>query len=150
MENIFNGQDKDEIVGRIEQLTQSTPALWGQMNVSQMLAHCCEGLKMTTGEIAPKRVSFPINILGKLLKNTVLGKGEFRKNSPTAAELKIGDTPDFEKEKARLIAEVNKLCTIGAAGIKQEVHPFFGKMTQMEWGRLNYKHLDHHLKQFGA
>ena len=151
MKSIFNDTDKNELLRRIEQLSPTNPALWGKMNVSQMLTHCVEGIKLPTGEVKPKRVSFPINVLGKLLKNKiVLGEGVLRKNSPTAPELTISDTKDFEKEKARLMAAVNGLHSMGEGGIKQEVHPFFGKMTQKEWGILNYKHLDHHLRQFGA
>ena len=150
MKSIFNDQDKNELLGRIEQLSPANPALWGKMNVSQMLTHCIEGIKMPTGEVNPKRVPFPINILGKLLKNKILGGGDLRKNAPTAPELTITDTKDFEKEKVRLIAAVNALYAMGEAGIQQEVHPFFGKMTQKEWGILNYKHLDHHLRQFGG
>ena len=150
MNSIFNDQDKNELLKRIEKLSPASPAVWGKMNVSQMLTHCVEGIKLPTGEIKSRRVPFPINILGKLLKSKILEGGDLRKNSPTAPELKISDTKDFEKEKVRLIAAVNELYARGEAGIKQEVHPFFGKMTQKEWGILNYKHLDHHLRQFGA
>lgn len=151
MKSIFNDQDKNEIVKRIETLSPSSPALWGKMNVNQMLTHCIVGLKMPTGEIRPKKVPFPINILGRLLKNKiVMSEGELRKNSPTAPELTITDTKEFDKEKTTLIATVNALYGRGEGGIQQEVHPFFGKMTQKEWGILNYKHLDHHLRQFGA
>lgn len=150
MNSIFNHHDKSELLGRIEKLSSAHHAVWGKMNVSQMLTHCSEGLKMATGTLKPRRVSFPINVLGKLLKNKVLGAGEFRWNSPTAPELTITDTRDFEQEKERLIAAVNELYAIGEAGIKEETHPFFGKMKQKEWGILNYKHLDHHLRQFGV
>jgi len=27
---------------------------------------------------------------------------------------------------------------------------FFGKLSGKEWGELMYKHIDHHLRQFGA
>ena len=29
-------------------------------------------------------------------------------------------------------------------------HPFFGRLTPAEWAIQQYKHLDHHLRQFGA
>ena len=150
MKSIFNAGDKNEILGRIEQLPSTNTALWGKMNVSQMLSHCIEGLKMPTGEIRPSRVPFPVSIIGRLLKNKILAAGELRKNAPTAPELTIGDTKDFEKEKVNLMAAVNNLHSLGEAGIREEIHPFFGKMTQKEWGILNYQHLDHHLRQFGG
>ena len=150
MKSIFNEADNIEILNRISLLTSSSTPVWGKMNVSQMLAHCSEGLKMATGELTPKRVPFPISILGKLLKNTALGNTDFRKNSPTAAELTIANSKDFAKEKERLSAAVKSLYALGEQGIQEEIHPFFGKLTQKEWGILNYKHLDHHLRQFGG
>jgi hypothetical protein len=150
MKNIFNEADRNEILQRIEKLTPTTQALWGKMNVAQMLAHCANGAKMPTGEIKTTRAPFPFNILGKLLKSKILAEGPLRRNSPTAQELKIVDPKDFDKEKANFIAAVKKLGQLGEQGIKDEIHPFFGKMTAKEWGRVNYKHADHHLSQFGA
>ncbi len=28
-------------------------------------------------------------------------------------------------------------------------HPVFGRLSVDDWGRLSWKHLDHHLRQFG-
>ena len=149
MKNIFNEADNKEILQRIEKLTPETKALWGTMNVAQMLAHCARGAKMPTGEIKPKRAPFPFSLLGKLLKNKILADGPLRKNSPTAPELKIVDPKEFEAEKANFIAQVKKLAQ-GEQAVKADAHPFFGKLTAKEWGRINYKHADHHLSQFGV
>ncbi len=150
MSSIFNEQDKKELLKRIEKLSPANPSLWGKMSVSQMLTHNTKGIKMTSGELKPRRVPFPVNIIGRLIKNRVLAAGDLRKNAPTAPELTISDTRDFEQEKVKLIAAVNDVYTMGKTGIKPDLHPFFGKMTQKEWGILTYKHLDHHLRQFGA
>jgi hypothetical protein len=152
MKNIFNEADKNEILQRVEKLTPGTKALWGTMNVSQMLAHCANAAKLPTEEIKAKRVGFPINIIGSLLKSRILGEGPLRRNSPTAGEIKvsISDLKDFEKEKAEFIAAVKKLSEGGEKVASASQHPFFGKMTAKEWGRINYKHADHHLSQFGV
>ena len=150
MKNIFNKTDGNEILERIEKLTPESKALWGTMNVSQMMAHCASAAKMPTGEVAPKRVGFPISLIGKMLKSKILRAPTFRKNSPTAPEIKITDTRDFEKEKANFKAAVKKLVENGESIAKASHHPFFGKMTPSEWGRINYLHADHHLSQFGA
>ncbi|MDZ4803510.1 MAG: DUF1569 domain-containing protein [Candidatus Eisenbacteria bacterium] len=31
-----------------------------------------------------------------------------------------------------------------------EPNPIFGNLSVDEWGKLSWKHLDHHLRQFGA
>jgi hypothetical protein len=147
MKNIFNEADKNEILQRVEKLTPESKPLWGTMNVAQMLAHGAHAAKLPTGEVAAKRAGFPINVIGSLLKNKILNSPEFRKNSPTSPEIKITDPRDFEKEKANFIAAIKKLDEKVATAPK---HPFFGKMTATEWGRINYIHADHHLKQFGV
>lgn len=150
MKNIFNEADKNEILQRVEKLTPESKPLWGTMNVAQMLAHCTNATKLPTGEIAAKRVGFPINVLGSLLKSKILGEGPLRRNSPTAPEIKVTDSKEFEKEKAHFISALKKLSEGGEKIATAPKHPFFGKVTAAEWGRINYKHADHHLSQFGV
>ena len=38
----------------------------------------------------------------------------------------------------------------GPAAVANKTHPFFGTMTDDEWGKLHYVHLDHHFAQFGV
>ncbi|HPS65052.1 MAG TPA: DUF1569 domain-containing protein [Ignavibacteria bacterium] len=149
METLFSNQDVDEIIRRINTLTQDSKAQWGKMNVSRMLAHCTVGLKMTTGEIKCKG-NFFMQLIGRMLKNKIIYKSEFRKNSPTAKEFIITDSDSFEEEKNALIAYLKKFPEQGKNIVSSEPHPFFGKLTAEEYDRLQYKHLDHHLRQFGA
>ena len=149
MKTIFNEADKNEIISRIEKLTPETQHVWGKMNVGQMLAHCAAGAQMPTGDLIVK--SSPVAFIGQFFKNAIINNEKpLRKGSPTAPELTMVDQKEFEKEKAAFIAAVNKLYTGGENGIKTEKHAFFGKMTPKEWGILNYKHADHHLRQFGV
>lgn len=150
MKNIFNKADGNEILERIEKLTPESKALWGKMNVSQMLAHAARAAKLPTGEMPTKRVGFPISILGSMLKSKILKSPSFRKNSPTAPEIKITDARDFQKEKENFKTAVKKLVDNGETIAKATHHPFFGKMSPSEWGRINYLHADHHLSQFGV
>ena len=149
MKTIFNEADKNEIISRIEKLTPETQHVWGKMNVGQMLAHCALGAEWPTGSVVIK--SSPIAFIGQFFKKSLIHSDkQFGKNSPTAPELTMVDQKDFEKEKAAFIAAINKLNAGGEKGIKTEKHAFFGKMTPEEWGILNYKHADHHLRQFGV
>lgn len=149
MKNIFNEADRNEILQRVEKLTPETKPLWGTMNVSQMLAHMAKGAKMPTGETKTARAPFPFSLLGMLLKNKILQGGPLRRNSPTAKELKITDTREFQVEKTNFINAIKKLGEGEKVAIAP-THPFFGKMTAKEWGRINYQHADHHLSQFGV
>jgi hypothetical protein len=73
-----------------------------------------------------------------------------RKNSPTAKSLVVSDERDLDKERERLTALIDKFVAGGAGSCTKNPHSFFGKMTPEQWAILMYKHLDHHLSQFGV
>ncbi len=132
-------------------LSQSHQRQWGKMNPAQMLAHCSLGLEMAAGEIRPPRALVG-RILGPVIKPMALRDEEpMRRNSPTAKELlAFGEDPDFETERKRLSGLIDRFAAAGAAGCTSHPHAFFGSLTPDEWAILMYKHLDHHLRQFGA
>ena len=89
-------------------------------------------------------------LFGKMAKKSFIKNAEIKKNLPTAPEFKIIDVSDFEKERTVLLDLVAKFGRLGQAVIANKTHPFFGTMDDEEWGILQYKHLDHHLKQFNV
>ncbi len=146
MENIFVKEDNQELLERLEKLTPKSRPLWGKMNVCQMVSHCQKPLDVADGSLKLKR-SFLGMIFGKMAKNNFL-KNNIKKNLPTHPSFKVEDTPDFETEWGTLISLVKKFGEKGPEVIATKQHPLFGEMTEEEWGILQYKHLDHHLKQF--
>lgn len=72
------------------------------------------------------------------------------KNSPTFPAFVVTGTGDVEYQKKQLISLIKKYETRDKASLEGTVHPFFGKMTAQQIGILDYKHLDHHLRQFGV
>ena len=118
------------------------------MNCAQMIAHCRLGIQSPLGEIKITPPPFPFNYLGSLFKSQATSKGIFAKNAPTAKELKIVDGREFEKEKKELITYINKINANQT--IKSLRHVFYGNMTAEQWGMFMYKHLNHHLTQFGV
>ena len=149
MKTIFNPSEQEDIRKRLEKLTPETKALWGKMNVSQMLAHCSGAMQMPTGDIAVKPSPLLVRVIGKLIRDIAINEKPFTKNNPTAPELKITDPKEFTAEKEKFLKALEKISK-GESVIKREKHPFFGKLLPNEWGRLNYKHTDHHFKQFGV
>ncbi len=79
----------------------------------------------------------------------MLHNGTFTKNLPTAKDFIVTDERNFEKEKRQLIDMIKRFTSTADPHIVQQ-HPFFGKMSGNEWAVLAYKHLDHHLRQFGV
>ena len=149
MKSLFNKEDNQEIVDRINTLSDSTPAQWGKMNVSQMLAHCQSPLKVAFGELKLKRGLIGI-LFGNIAKKKLAGETPFQRNLPTDKNFLVKDNRKFDEEKQKLIHLVRKFTTEGPSGLSKEPHPFFGKLTNGEWDNLMWKHLDHHLKQFGV
>lgn len=150
MKSLFNSNDNQEIVDRISSLTPSTQSQWGKMNISQMCAHCQAPLNVAYGDLKLKRGLMGI-LFGSMIKKK-MSKDEkpFDKNLPTDKAFIVVDIREFESEKNKLIDLVKKFEKVGPDGITKEAHPFFGKMTDREWDILQWKHLDHHMRQFGV
>ena len=148
MKSLFEPATKAEVLKRIETMTPQAQRQWGKMDQAQVLAHCCAGLEMAMGIINPKRV-FIGRLIGPLFRKKYSDEKPFDKESPTSEELKMtGRTPDFQKEKQRLIELVKKFSDGGEAIVTKNPHPFFGPLKPLEWGIGMYKHIDHHLRQF--
>ena len=72
------------------------------------------------------------------------------RNTPTSPLLVTADDRDLAAERQRLQALVQRFAAGGPAGCTSHPHTFFGRLTPEEWAVLMYKHVDHHLRQFGA
>ncbi len=147
MKSLFEKPAADEILNRIEALTAQTQRQWGKMDVTQMLAHCSAGLDMAAGRNVPPR-SLIGRVIGSFMKDLYSNDKPFDKDSPTS--LKIGTDLDFAKEKQHLKETVINFSQNGLTTATSQPHPFFGKLTPEGWGKGMYKHIDHHLKQFGV
>jgi hypothetical protein len=90
-------------------------------------------------------------MIGRIVKPMALGNDKpMRRNSPTARSLIVDDARPLETERTRLNELIGRFVAGGAVACTTEPHPFFGKLTPEEWAILTYKHLDHHLRQFGV
>jgi Protein of unknown function (DUF1569) len=149
-QNIFNEQDYAIILQRIVNITESSTKQWGTMNVAEMLVHCNLQLKLALHEIEGTKHE------GSFILRTGFGRWmglygpRWKKGTTTPTQmnvlqqkLPIGKV-DAEKETL-----LNYLKVILTKDAFQE-HPIFGKLNKKDWGRLIWKHLDHHLRQFGA
>ena len=148
--NIFKKDVSDAIVQRINQLTSTTQANWGKMSVAQMLAHCCVTYEMVYEDKHPKPNFFMGLILKMFVKKTVTNEVPYKHNSQTAPQFIIKETKNFDAEKARLIAFINKTQQFGENHFDGKESNSFGNLNKTEWNNMFYKHLDHHLRQFGV
>lgn len=148
MPSILNDSDRATICGRVRALSASSTRRWGKMSVTEMLQHLRLSAHMAVGELEVGSVNkrafrtFP-------LKHLLLYVLPFPKGAPTAPELYPEAAAPFEEERAAVLTLLDRLGTGSREGAGP-VHPLFGPLSWREWGAVTYKHVDHHLKQFGA
>ena len=150
MKNLFEAARVEEVKQRIDRLRPDSERQWGKMNAPQAVAHCSGGLELALGDMRPPRVLLG-RIMGPIIKPKVFGNDEpLRRNTPTVKGLVIQDERDLAKERARLHTMIDRFVSAGPKGCTTHPHSFFGPLTPEEWAILMYKHLDHHLRQFGV
>jgi Protein of unknown function (DUF1569) len=149
VKNLFEASSATEIKERIGSLRPDSGKQWGTMTVAQMLAHCSAWMEMAAG-LKSQRQAFLGRIFGRLAKKSILGEGPIRRNMPTDKSLLVQDERNFATERQRLLDRVEEFSQGGPQKCTTHPHSFFGPMTPAEWATMGYKHLDHHLRQFGA
>ena len=148
--NIFTKSVSDTLIKRVNSLTPATQPKWGKMSVAQMLAHCNVTYELVYEDIHPKPNFFMHFILKTFIKNVVTSETPYKHNSRTAPQFLIKEDKDFETEKKRLINFINKTQQLGETEFNNKTSHSFGVLNKTEWNNMFYKHLDHHLTQFGV
>ena len=148
--NFLDPADSQVLAARLLALTPDAPRRWGTMSAQQMLVHCADQLRISRGEKAVTSVRLPgfVKPLAKWL--IVTRHQEFKPGMRTLKEMDanagLSALTTFEGDRAallELLAPVNNL----GDGVE---HPLFGHLSRQEFGEVTWKHLDHHLRQFGA
>jgi hypothetical protein len=146
VKNLCDPAARQEIVDRINKLTPQSPAQWGKMNVGQMLAHLQVPIRLCLGKEKMPRM-FIGYIFGPFARKQFYGDKPTRKGLPTDPHFRMKDDMDFEKEKQKLLQLIGEF---SEPAIINQVHTFFGKLSKEQWGKGTWKHIDHHLQQFGV
>jgi Protein of unknown function (DUF1569) len=148
MKSVFDKTTRDELIARIGNLNDKSTALWGKMNVFQMLRHCvlCEEMYLNNKK-------YKRTILGKIfgkigLKRFLKDESPLQRNAPTGTAFRVheikGDVPAEKQKWISLISQYDHYAN------NEFEHWFFGKMTKEQVGQFVYKHTDHHLRQFNS
>jgi hypothetical protein len=147
-ENIFTDSDYNQIVRRLHQLTQESKRKWGKMSLPQMLEHCAIQLKLALGKIPPGKAesSFIYRTTAGRWLSLYIIPWPHGFETPSKMNMLKNHVPvkNYEAEREQLLtllAEVRQRSSLMP-------HPFYDKMSQKDWGRLIWKNINHHLKQF--
>ncbi|WP_353778882.1 DUF1569 domain-containing protein [Winogradskyella sp. 3972H.M.0a.05] len=147
MKSIFEESSYNELKSRISNLNENSEAAWGKMNVGQMVWHCQGPLN-----IILQKTDYgmkPSWVAKLFFKKSLYNDKPWRKGLPTAKFLKTNDDKNFDTEREQLVALMDEAYSHREKA-EWEPHPAFGYFTAQQWGQMQYKHLDHHLKQFGV
>jgi hypothetical protein len=148
MKSLFDQADRESILQRLDALHADSPRQWGKMNPAQMVTHCARALETGAGERPMKQ-----KLIGKILmpffRKSILGEKPFSRNGPTDPSFIVSDEREFSVERQKLVDLIGRFVARGPAAAATQTHAFFGAMTGEEWGETMYKHIDHHLQQFG-
>ena len=150
MKDLFDKRVSEETIERIDALTANTQPKWGKMNVAQMLAHCNVTYELAYENKVPKPMGIKKWMLKTFIKSFVVGTKPYPKNGRTAPDFLVTTEKDFEQEKDRLKKYILKTHELGGDYFQDRESHSFGKLTKTEWNNMFYKHLDHHLQQFGV
>lgn len=148
MKSLQNERDRIEVIRRLERLTLDAQPRWGRLTAAKMICHLADALRMAHGDLAtrPPRSSAFTRFLLKPLFIFVL---PMPRNLPTARELLSTAPSTFERDRQACADLIRRFSSTPSSG-KGPSHQFFGVLTWPEWGALQWRHLDHHLRQFGA
>jgi len=149
---LANAHDKQEIIERTKRIQASSARLWGKMTCHQMVCHLCDSFRGPMGERQLSRGKMPGP--RKLVKWIALNSGitwpQGVKTMPEADQM-IGGTPpvEFERDRSELLLLLDRFAS-NPRDFERSPHPTLGTMSDEEWMRWGYLHMDHHLRQFGV
>jgi hypothetical protein len=147
MKTLFDEHARGGLVARVERLTAESRPTWGKMNVEMMLAHLVASMRMASGELEVKSKKLPIRF--PPLRQLLVYWLPWPKGTPTAPELLPSERASVDENK-RDLAQLIRV--VGERGSQKQwpPHPAFGNLGRRGWGVLTWRHLDHHLRQFGV
>ena len=150
--SLLDAATRAGVEARVQRLQPDSRRRWGRMTSHQAICHMSDAFRLALGDrdTAPVPGSFkPLVRFVALQLPMRWPRGRIR--TVPEAEQGVGGTPpiEFERDRAELIALMARFGT-AAPTERCSTHPIFGPMSVDLWGRWGYRHMDHHLRQFGV
>ena len=150
MKNLWQPDRVQELKDRMARLQPDARPIWGRMTPAQAMAHCTIGMELSLGDRKPPRMLIG-RLIGRAIKSRAFQESEpMRRNSPTIPGFQVSDYRNLAVECEKLGRILDRFAAAGPAGCTSHPHSFFGPLTPDEWSMWMYKHIDHHLQQFGV
>lgn len=146
MKSLFEDATYQEVLSRIDALNEKSERQWGKMTAGQMAWHCQFPIKIGVDNKHKGNGNLFVRVF---FKKSMYNDKPWRKNLPTSPALRAKEEKDLTTEKTKLKQLVNDFYACRSR-TEWNPHPLFGKLTPEQWGKVQFKHLDHHLTQFGV
>lgn len=147
---LLNQDTISDIFRRLDALSTNDQPLFGKMNPAEMMKHCTRAIEIPLGIRNINPHWFFKLVFGRWVRTKILSDEIYAPNQPTAPEFKIHDKSlCFEEEKGKLASAINEFVRKNDSEMENVVHGLIGKLSADEWRKSQWKHLDHHLRQFG-
>jgi hypothetical protein len=148
MPTLWDDRSREALMSRFENLTSEARPLWGKFTAARMLAHVNDALRMSNGDLATASKNLPLRF--PVIKQLVVYALPWPKGVPTAPELLArGEAAVWEEERSAFSSVLRRFCDRDRKAPFPR-HPAFGRLSRRAWGVLQYRHVDHHFRQFGA
>jgi hypothetical protein len=153
MKRLDNTEDKAMVLDRLRQITPASQRRWGKMTPHQMICHLNDSFKSVIGE--RELNGDKSNLLTRSVVRwlALYAPLKWPHGVPTMPEndQERGGTPpeDFQRDLDALALMVDRV-TRAERDFQWRRHPLFAEMSERDWMRWAYLHVDHHLRQFGV
>jgi hypothetical protein len=150
MKSLFETESYNEVKNRINAIPEGSAPQWGKMNAGQMFKHCQTPFDIIDGTVEFNvKVGFFKKLIFSMMKSMMYNDKLWKQSVPTPKEFVIDYEVDPAQEREKLLSKVHRFHQRKDQE-QWDPHPVFGKFKKDQWGKMNYKHLDHHLRQFGV
>ncbi len=148
MPSFFDAAARAALIARIDRLQPDSPRQWGKMTPAQMQVHIGDQLRIALGTLPCASIANFVSTSAPVRWIVIHSPLPWPKGAPTAPELKNPATATWDADRDGLIEVIRKAAACGTSHNWQP-HPAFGKLDGHSWGVLIWRHMDHHLRQFG-
>lgn len=151
MSTVFRDDVRSSIESRVRALRPDSPRAWGRMSPHGAICHLTDGFRLALGQKQVPRVPARFRGLMRFVALRMPMRWPRELKTPPEAEQGVGGTPpvEFEQDREQLLAMLRQFCAAAPGEFARE-HPIFGAIGRDDWGRWAYRHMDHHLRQFGV
>ncbi|MGB9031481.1 MAG: DUF1569 domain-containing protein [Acidobacteriaceae bacterium] len=147
MPTLRNEADRKGLVERLGRVRPEAKAQWGSFDAPGMMSHLSAALDEGLGVLAVPP-SGPWMMRHFPVKHLAVYVVPMPKGAKAPRELLARMPGDFEADRRGVVERMERVAARPKG--KGSTHFLLGLLTNEQWAALSWKHIDHHLRQFGA